>query len=144
MTTPDAFIHSIKVRWADCDPANIVYTGNLADFALEAIDAWWEQHTGSGWYELNRDRNTGLPFVHMSMDFVFPVTPRQPLLCHVKLIKLRTNSIRFAVEGYQQNTLCFKGEFVEAYVEAKTHKKIPMPDEFRKLLLSLLDGGRNE
>jgi len=133
------FSHTIKVRWADCDPANIAYTGTLANFALEAIDAWWEEHTGSDWYKMNIERNIGLPFVHMSIDFIFPVTPKHLLECQVKLIKLGTNSIRFAVQGYQNSTLCFSGEFVEAFVDAKAHKKTPMPDEFRELLISLLD-----
>ncbi len=138
--TQDGFTHAIKVRWADCDPANIAYTGTLANFSLEAIDAWWEKHSGSDWYELNIDRNIGLPFVHMSIDFIYPVTPRHLLECEVKLIKLGTNSIRFAVEGFQNSTLCFTGEFVEALVDAKAHKKTPMPDDLRKILISLLDG----
>ena len=133
------FSHTIKVRWADCDPANIAYTGTLANFALEAIDAWWEEHTGSDWYKMNIERNIGLPFVHMSIDFIFPVTPKHLLECQVKLIKLGTNSIRFAVQGYQNSTLCISGEFVEAFVDAKAHKKTPMPDELRELLISLLD-----
>ncbi len=143
MNTASGFSHSIKVRWADCDPANIVYTGNLANFALEAIDAWWEKHTGSDWYEMNIDRNIGLPFVHMSIDFISPVTPKHLLECEVKLIKLGTNSIRFAVKGYQNNALCFSGEFVEAFVNAKAHKKAPMPDDFRQQLISLLNGEQN-
>ena len=138
------FSHDIKVRWASCDPANIAYTGNLANFSLEAIDAWWEEHTGSDWYSMNIDRNIGLPFVHMSIDFIFPVTPKHLLECKVKLIKLGTNSIRFAVEGYQAGTLCFTGEFVEAFVDAKAHKKTPMPDDFRELLVSLIDGDYSE
>ena len=144
MTAPSVFSHDIKVRWANCDPANIAYTGNLANFSLEAIDAWWEKHTGSDWYTMNIDRNIGLPFVHMSIDFIFPVTPNHLLECQVRLIKLGTNSIRFAVSGMQNNTLCFTGEFVEAFVDAKAHKKTPMPDGFRQQLIGLLEGEKNE
>ena len=144
MTAPSVFSHDIKVRWANCDPANIAYTGNLANFSLEAIDAWWEKHTGSDWYTMNIDRNIGLPFVHMSIDFIFPVTPKHLLECQVRLIKLGTNSIRFAVAGMQNNTLCFTGEFVEAFVDAKAHKKTPMPAGFRQQLIGLLEGEKNE
>jgi len=99
---------------------------------------------GSDWYEMNIDRNIGLPFVHMSLDFIFPVTPKHLLDCRVKLIKLGTNSIRFAVKGYQNNTLCFSGEFVEAFVAAKSHKKTPMPADFRQQLVALLHGEQRE
>ena len=128
------FIHVIKVRWADCDPAEIAYTGRVANFVLEAIDAWWEEHSGSGWYQLNIDHNIGLPFVHMSIDFISPVTPRHLLECKVRLIKLGTNSIRFEVRGRQEGNNCFTGQFVEAYVEAKGRIKAPMPKDFREML----------
>ena len=36
------FVHFVRVGWGDCDPARIAFTGRLAAFALEAIDAWWE------------------------------------------------------------------------------------------------------
>jgi len=41
------FIHRIRVRWADCDPASIAYAGQIPRFALEAIEAWWEHHVDS-------------------------------------------------------------------------------------------------
>lgn len=134
-----AFTHIIKVRWADCDPAEIAYTGRVANFALEAIDAWWEEHSGSGWYQLNIDKNIGLPFVHMSLDFISPVTPRHLLECRVRLIKLGTNSIRFEVQGQQDGTKCFSGQFVEAFVQAKGRIKAPMPADFREMLCNLVE-----
>ena len=38
----DTFAHSVRIGWGDCDPAKIAYTGRLPWFALEAINAWWE------------------------------------------------------------------------------------------------------
>jgi len=128
------FKHTVNVRWADCDPAQIAYTGRLPYFALEAIDVWWESIMGGGWFQLNLDRGIGLPFVHLSMDFRSPVTPRFPLVCSVRLIRLGQSSVRFSVQGAQDGTLCFSGEFVEVFVKAEDHSKASMPDEFRKTL----------
>jgi 4-hydroxybenzoyl-CoA thioesterase len=75
------FTHTIRVGWGDCDPARIAYTGRLPAFALEAIDAWWEHHLGGGWYQMELDHGIGTPFVHMSLDFRAPVTPRHRLEC---------------------------------------------------------------
>src|SRR5271166_435143 len=66
---PAPFVHRIRVRWGDCDPAKIAYTGNIPAWALEAIESWWEHHAGVDWYRINLDRNVGTPFVHMKMDF---------------------------------------------------------------------------
>ncbi len=131
MASADDFIHSIRVGWADCDPARIAYTGRLPYFALEAIDAWWQAHVGEDWFVMNIDRDLGTPFVHMSLDFSSPVTPRHRLECQVRLIRLGESSVRFQVRGYQAGTLCFNGEFVEVFVEAAAHRKIAAPAEIR-------------
>ena len=136
------FIHEIRVRWSDCDPAKIAFTGRIPYFALESIDAWWEQAVGDDWYRLNIDKDIGTPFVHISLDFKKPVTPRHLLCCKVKLIKLGESSVRFSVKGYQNNQLCFEGEFVEVFVAAQEHVKIGIPDEFKERLeAQLITGG---
>ncbi|MGB0085055.1 MAG: thioesterase family protein [Rhodomicrobiaceae bacterium] len=122
-----AFIHRIRVHWADCDPASIAYTGQIPRFALEAIEAWWERHAGLDWYQLNLDRNIGTPFVHMTLDFRSPVTPRHLLECQVALVRLGNSSITHRVTGSQNGVLCFEGEFVAAFVDAKAMKPRRLP-----------------
>ncbi|MEP1207701.1 MAG: thioesterase family protein [Rhizobiaceae bacterium] len=134
------FAHDIKVRWADCDPARIAYTGRLPYFALEAIDAWWEQTIGADWFRLNVDQDIGTPFVHLSMDFSKPVTPRHILTCKVKLIHLGNSSVRFSVTGHQDGELCFKGEFVEVFVDAAILQKRGIPAKFKQALIDKLEG----
>ncbi len=129
------FIHQITVRWSDCDPARIAYTGRIPYFALEAIDAWWEHTIGLDWYRLNVDEEIGTPFVHLSMDFRKTVTPRHKLFCFVKLIALGNSSVRFSVVGNQDNQLCFEGEFVEVFVDAAIHQKRGIPKKFRQVLV---------
>jgi 4-hydroxybenzoyl-CoA thioesterase len=134
----EPFIHTIRVAWADCDPALIAYTGRIPYFALESMDAWWEHHVGVNWYELNVDRNIGTPFVHMSIDFSSPVTPRHELQCEVKLLKVGKSSLRFSVRGSQNGELCFEGIFVSVTVVAKTLKTQDSPPELREILVPLV------
>jgi len=132
------FEHEIRVAWGDCDPANIVYTGRLPWFALDAIDAWWEHHLGSGWYQMELDRDVGTPFVHMSMDFRAPVTPRHRLKLKVWPTKLGETSIGFHVEATQDGTVCFEGDFVCVFIIAKEFRKSPPPQEIRDIVTPLL------
>ena len=135
---PPPFEHEIRVTWADCDPAKIAYTGRLPYFALDAIDAWWEHHLGGGWYHLELDLGFGTPFVHLSLDFVSPVTPRHRLICQVWPSKLGTKSIEFRVDGYQDGALCFKGRFVNVFTVSETFQSQPAPPEIRELVEPLL------
>lgn len=137
---PDLFSHIVRVRWADCDPARIAYSGRIPYFALEAIEAWWDSHVGYDWFRFNVDRAIGTPFVHMSLDFRSPVTPRHPLVCEVRLISVGESSVRFAVRGSQDGVLCFEGQFVEVFVEAEGNSKITVPADIRPKLEALAEG----
>ncbi|WP_299371041.1 thioesterase family protein [uncultured Tateyamaria sp.] len=129
------FEHEIRVTWGDCDPARIAYTGRLPWFALDAINAWWEAHLGGdGWYQLEIDRNIGTPFVHMSMDFRAPVTPRHRLRCAVWPSALGTSSVTFRVDGRQDGTLCFEGTFVCVFIIADEFKSQPAPPSLRQVI----------
>ena len=134
-----AFEHSINVTWGDCDPAKIVYTARIPWFALDAINAFWEHHLGGdGWYQMELDRGYGTPFVHMSLDFKRPVTPRHPLLCEVAPVRLGNTTIEFQVIGRQDGNLCFEGTFVNVFITSADFKKRPAPDEIRALIEPML------
>jgi 4-hydroxybenzoyl-CoA thioesterase len=126
------FVHPIRVNWGDCDPAKIVYTGRIPNFALDAIDAWWDHQIGVDWFRLNLDHNIGTPFVHLEIDFRLPVTPRSPLLCEVHLTRLGQKSVSFAVQGRQDGNLCFEGKFVTAFVTADAFRPIAVPPDIRQ------------
>ncbi len=128
------FEHTIRVTWGDCDPANIVYTGRLPWFALDAINAWWEAKTGHGWYQMENDDNLGTPFVRIEMDLTSPVTPRHPLRCRVWPNRLGDTSVGFRVEASQDDKLCFAGNFVSVFTQADAFKKTQPPEKIREIV----------
>jgi acyl-CoA thioesterase FadM len=133
------FVHEVRVTWGDCDPARIAYTGRLPWFALDAINAWWEAHLGGdGWFQLELDRNIGTPFVHLSMDFRHPVTPRHRLMCEVWPSRLGDKSITFSVAARQGGTLCFEGTFTSVFIVADKFKSQSAPPELRSLIAPLV------
>ena len=137
----DPFEHEIRVTWGDCDPARIAYTARLPWFALDAINAWWEHHMdGQGWFQLELDRGVGTPFVHLSMDFRSPVTPRHRLICKTWPARLGTSSIEFRVDGYQDGVLCFEGRFVCVFTVARaaTLTTQPAPPDIRAIVEPLI------
>lgn len=137
--TETPFEHEIRITWGDCDPAEIAYTGRIPWFALDSINAWWEHYAdGNGWYQMELDRNFGTPFVHMSLDFRFPITPRHRLMCEVWPVKLGETSIEFRVDGRQDGKLCFEGRFVSVFTTRHTFKRQSPPDDIRAIVEPLL------
>lgn len=134
-----AFEHIIRVGWGDCDPARIAYTGRIPEWALQAIDAWWEQHLGgNGWYQMESDLGFGTPFVSLSMDFRSPITPRHRLNCEVWPTRLGTRSISFRVLGRQDNVLCFEGDFTCVFTHSGSVKTRPAPPDIRQMVEPLI------
>ncbi|MBA84680.1 acyl-CoA thioesterase [Thalassobius sp. S69A] len=133
------FVHEIRVTWGDCDPARIAYTARLPWFALDAINAWWETHLGGdGWFQMELDRDVGTPFVHMSLDFSAPVTPRHRLMCQVDPVKLGETSIAFRVIARQDDVVCFTGKFVCVFTVASEFRKQKPPAEIVDIVTPLL------
>lgn len=136
---PDtAYEHEIRVSWGDCDPAKIVYTGKLPAMALEAINGWWEQHLGDGWFQMEIDRNVGTPFVRLEMNFSSPVTPRHRLKCYVWPVRLGDTSVAFRVDGEQDGKLCFSFRSVSVFIVADAFKKRQPPREIVDIVTPLL------
>lgn len=136
-----AYKHKVRVTWGDCDPAQIAYTGRLPWFALDAINAWWEEYLGGGWYQMELDRGVGTPFVRLEMDFAHPVTPRHPLICHVWPVRIGTTSIEFRVDGTQDGVLCFSTRTVSVFITAKDFTKHPPPQDIRDLVVAQINAG---
>ena len=137
---PDnAYVHVTSVSWGDCDPANIVYTGRLPWFALDAINAWWKAHfAGDGWFQMELDHNVGTPFVRLEMDFVQPVTPRFDLHSYVWPARLGSSSITFRVDGEQNGKLCFSTQTVSVFTIADQFKKQSIPTQYRQRIESFV------
>ena len=141
MTEPASrFVHTINVTWGDCDPAQIVYTGRLPAMALDAINAWWEDLLdGDGWFQMELDHGWGTPFVKLGMEFFSPVTPRHPLRLHTRPTRLGEKSITFAIDGYQNGTRCFEGQFTSVFTDRATFTSRPAPADVRARIVPLLE-----
>ncbi|MBI1384503.1 MAG: acyl-CoA thioesterase [Rhizobiales bacterium] len=124
--------HVQTIGWAECDVAQIVYTGTMPRLAITAIDAWWTAVTGADFYRLNLEYGIGTPFVHMSFDFRSPVTPRHPLECIVGVARIGNSSVTYDVTGRQAQAPCFQARLVSAFVEAGTFTKIAIPPRLRE------------
>jgi YbgC/YbaW family acyl-CoA thioester hydrolase len=131
---PSPFVHVRRISWADTDAARIAYTARFLGFALEAIEAWWRDRMGTDWYEMNVARGIGTPFVHVSLDFRSPVTPRDTLATTVRLARLGGSSLRFVVAGRAGRRPVYEGTLVCAFVDAAAMRPIGVPAEFRPAL----------
>lgn len=127
------FVHRKVINWSDTDAAQIVYTVRFLDFAMEAIEGWFRNVIGHGWYDMNMDLGIGTPFVKIDIDFRAPLTPRDSLCISVLVEHAGHSSIAFNVTGHRgDGILSFEGRLVCCAVDNSAMSPIEIPAEWRE------------
>jgi len=132
-----------RLNWGDSDTAEIGYAGRFVDFAVEAVEVWWEAVLGINWYGLKR-QGMGNPMVGLKLDFHSPLVAGDRMDVAVRIEHLGRASIGYRVDGYKVGGgLSFSGRLDHALVDDVHSAAIrahPFPDEWRRLI----DGYRRE
>ena len=90
------------VNWGDCDPAGIVYTPRVLDYACETIDAWLREELRASWWQLNSSgKGPGLPTVNAVCDFISILSPDQDveLTMYIRKVGRSSNCLRSRRRG---------------------------------------------
>ena len=124
------------VNWGDCDPAGIVYTPRVLDYACETIDAFLREELKASWWEVKSSGNgPGLPTVNAVCDFISIVRPDQSLELSLHIREIGRCSIVFEVEGMaESNRLAFRVKLVSCAIDMVHHRPTPIPDWMRNRL----------
>ncbi len=129
------FTHTRPIFWQDTDAARIVYTGRFVDYMLEAAEAFMRAYLGQDWFIQTVDQGSGGPVVHLDIDFVSPLTPRDMLEVEVYVERVGRTSVTYAVRGYGSGRrLSFTGRFVSVRVSYERRRSIPLDDDVRAIL----------
>ena len=130
MTAP--LIYKRRPHWGDTDAAQIVFTGKIADYILEAIDEFMREVVQMPWFELNVDHKMGTPFVSVKYDIFAPLTPRGEIDCAVYVQKLGNTSVTFRVIMHNhEGVKCVDASTVNVFVNNQTMTKIDIPADYR-------------
>ncbi|EKE69096.1 MULTISPECIES: acyl-CoA thioesterase [Roseobacteraceae] len=139
MTKAEPIAVAQRIAFGDCDIVGIVYTGRLLNYGVEAIDEFYKQVVGRGWFEFCTDHKLATPFVNVTVDFRKPATPRDKLICHVAPTRLGRTSIVFSVVGRQNDAICFEGSYTCVFTSMDTLEKQAPPDWLAKAIAPWVD-----
>lgn len=124
------------VNWGDCDPAGIVYTPRVLDYACETIDAWLREELTASWWQLNSSgKGPGLPTVNAVCDFISILRPDQSIELTMYIRDIGRSSIVFEVEGVaERDRLAFRVKLVSCAFDLVSRRATPIPDWMRAKL----------
>ncbi len=129
---PEPWIHDVVVGWGHCDPAQIVYTGNIPAWGIEAVEGWYRYCLGVDWSEMNLKYGVGTPFAALGFDFKSPVRPGRILQIHVDVARIGKTSLSNRITAIQEERLCFTGQTTSVFVESLTMTPLSIPPNIRR------------
>ena len=129
------FIVRRTVRWGECDPAGVVYTGRFPDYLLGALALFKDHIAGGSGESLGQRHGVGLPCRGMTFDFSGTLWPNDivDLECYVG--EIRTRSFDFHCEGRRPGgEPIFSARFSPICVHTHVRESTDIPASLRATL----------
>ncbi len=127
-------VFSLRVRYGETDQMGYVYYGNYSQYyevgRVEAMRA-----LGIPYSKLESEHGIWMPVISMQIRYLRPALYDDFLRMVTEIRKPPVDHIRFDTEIYnEQEKLINVAHVVLCFVDAKTGKKIPMPEFIREKL----------
>lgn len=128
-------LYERPIRFDEVDPAGIVFFARYANFAHEAVEAFFQSLEG-GYPALIQKRRIGLPIVHLEADFRAPLRYGDRLRIETRCEKLGTSSATFVHEIHDadRGNLAATVRHVVVAVNLDSFRPCPIPDDVRNQL----------
>src|ERR1700738_1588879 len=107
-------------RWAECDPASVVYTGNFAEYMLSAVHLFRRDVLQASWQEIKFRQKVHTPAKAISMIFNGSLWPDDVFDVSVRVGDIRTRTFDFVVSAVRADdgTGVFEGSVSAICVDA--------------------------
>lgn len=129
-TETASFVTEHPVRFADCDPAGIVFFPNYFRM-LNAVVEDWLAHLGYPWTDLVTRRRVGTPTVQLDTGFHKPSVFGEQLRFELTIEKLGASSLILQHVASVNGEARFSARQVLVATSLQTHRPIPWPDDVR-------------
>jgi acyl-CoA thioester hydrolase len=127
-----AFSHSLRVRYADCDPQGVVFNANYLTYMDQSMTELWREALGG--YRSMIDRGLDMVVVEATLRYHQPGRFDDLLRLEVEVARLGNTSISTAHRIMRDDELLLEGSLHHVVVELATQSKAPLPDWLRSAL----------
>lgn len=128
----DSFVHSLRVRYAECDAQGVVFNSHYLAFADIGMTELWREAFGS--YNAMLDRGFDIVVVDARLRFYAPARFDDLLDIEVAVVKLGNTSIVTRHNMTRDGEQLAQVEITHVFVERDTANKTPIPEWARTRL----------
>lgn len=131
--TKTAFSKSVEIRFSECDPAGIMFFGNIYHHAHDFYEDF-VRHLGFEWRDWFENNDWMVPLRHSSAEHLLPIRPGAVYQMQVMIERIGESS--FTGKYWMTSSLGTHAEvtLVHTFVSAKTKEKTSIPLDVRRRL----------
>jgi len=130
-----AFRSEILVRFADCDPAGMVFYPRYFEMFNGLVEDWCREGLHFSFPELHSKHGWGLPTVHIEAEFPAPSFLGEILTATICVREVGASSIRLRIVLRGQDGVDrVRGQVVLVLIDLAKKRPLPIPDEMRARL----------
>ncbi|MEC9320614.1 MAG: thioesterase family protein [Chloroflexota bacterium] len=127
------FIHTLRVRWRECDVQGIAYYGSYIDF-IDVAQAEYFRNLEILTHNTESRKLFDLAAVKVTLEYKSPAKIDDLIDVHIRVHKMGFTSIAKRWEIYRSGTnkLLATGETISVNYESVSGESRPLPDEIRR------------
>lgn len=133
------FVTRRSVRFADCDPAGIVFFPQYLVMLTTLVEQWFDDGLRIPYAQFIGARRTGLPTVRLEVDFTAISRHGEVLTQELALVKLGRSSLILHTEFKGGDELRLRSRQVLVCTSLATHQPQALPDDVRAALQPYLE-----
>jgi acyl-CoA thioester hydrolase len=122
--------HSLRVRWAEVDPQNIVFNANYLMYFDVGVTEYWRE-IGCVYPEGFEALGVDSFAVKATLEYHASARYDELIDVCVRTSKLGRTSLRMAVEIHRGEEHLISGELIYVLADPKTRKPAPIPEALR-------------
>ena len=130
MTSP--FVHSLRVRYAECDPQQIVFNANYFAYFDVAMTELWRAAIGH--YGLMMERGVDMVVAEASARFLGAARFDDALELEVSITRLGTSACTTRHRVMRDGEVLVEGAMRHVFVDPRSLEKVAIPQWLREAL----------
>lgn len=127
------YVHTLRVRFGECDPQGIVFNANYLAYVDVAFTEWWRDACGS-YAQMVEDHGLDVVVAEAVQRFRAPARDDDLLDIALSFPDIRTTSFTMAVAMTRAGEPVLDAELRYVFVDLHTHEKAPIPLDIRTSL----------
>jgi len=122
---------TVKIRFAYCDPAGIVYFASHFDILNGVVEDWFGDGLGLDYHDIVGRRRVGLGYIHASADFLLPARMGDRLVYAVAVERVGHKSLPLRVTARRDSDEVLSASLVIVTTDLEQMVAIAIPEDIR-------------